>query len=478
MYKKSEHIHFMGIGGIGMSGIAEIVKHRGYTVSGCDLGNNSKTLDHLRAIGCTIYQGHDHTHINSADVLVYSSAVKQSDPEIVAGYAKGIPVIQRALMLGELMRTKYSVAVSGVHGKTTTTSLISHIMLEADKNPTVVIGGVLKNIANNAQAGSGEILIAEADESDRSLLQLAPTMTVVTNIDNDHLDVYKDIEDIKDTFKQFISHIPFYGKSFVCIDDLHIRSMLPLPHVPIVTYGLSQDADIMGTMVQLDKASSTLEVYTAVSTPNAHHKEQRLLGTVHLSIPGKHNVLNALAAIGVCLEFDIPFIQIAQALATFKGVERRFEFKGSYNGADVFDDYGHHPTEIKVTLEVAKRRTKKCLHVVFEPHRFSRTQTLWQEFVDLFTLQTPERCHIDTLFIADVYAASEVPIDGITAQILVQAMQQANPSLNIQYISGYQSIAQALRAVAQEDDLVLTIGAGKVYQVGEDLVKDFFVAAM
>ncbi len=472
MYKKREHVHFMGIGGIGMSGIAEILKLRGYTVSGCDLGSNTKTIQHLQSIGCTVYFGHNVSHIHDADVLVYSSAVKQTDPEIQAALEKGIPVIPRALMLAELMRTKYSVAVSGAHGKTTTTSLISHIMIEAGRQPTVIVGGVLKNIANNAQMGGGEMLIAEADESDRSLLYLAPTMAVVTNIDAEHLDTYKDLDDIKTTFKNFLARLPFYGRAFVCIDDEPIRSILPLAHVYTVKYGFSADADVMGDNVELGISSSSFDVYVNTVLPGSHQKEKKLLGHITLNIPGRHNVLNSLAAIGLCLEFEVPFADIAAALETFKGVERRFEYKGMFKGADVFDDYGHHPTEIKTILLVAQRRAKKRLHVVFQPHRFTRTEKLWQEFIEVFASSQGQAYNIDTLYITDIYPASEAPIPGITSDRLVQAIKAHKPSMQVKYTPTYNDVMQELPAIMAEGDLLLTIGAGKVNQVGEALVAE------
>lgn len=470
MYKKREHVHFMGIGGIGMSGIAEILKLRGYSVSGCDLGGNSKTMHHLSEIGCDVQNSHDSAHIHDADVLVYSSAVKRDDPEVQAALEKGIPVIPRALMLGELMRTKYSVAVSGSHGKTTTTSLTAHIMMEAGRQPTVIVGGVLKNIANNAQFGGGEVLIAEADESDRSLLYLTPTMAVVTNIDAEHLDTYKDLDDVKTTFKLFLERLPFYGKAFVCIDDPAVRSILPLPHICAIKYGMSADADIMAEDVQLDATCSMFDVYLNTAIPGSHHKEKKLLGRIVLNIPGKHNVLNSLAAIGLCLEFDVPFAAIAAALENFKGVERRFEFKGTFNGAEIFDDYGHHPTEIKTTLLVAQKRAKKRLHVVFQPHRFTRTEKLWDDFVDVFARPEASDYAIDTLYITDIYPASEQAIPEITSQRLVQAIQKVNPTLNIKYVGQYGQVAQDVAPNLEDGDLLLTIGAGKINQVGEALV--------
>ena len=297
MYKKREHIHFIGIGGIGMSGIAEILQLQGYTVSGCDSSIKTKTVMHLQSIGCIAYEGHHADHIAAADVLVYSSAISKDNSEVQAALAKGIPVITRAIMLAELMRTKFSIAVSGAHGKTTTTSLISHILIESNRHPTVIIGGVLKNIANNAMLGDSNLLIAEADESDRSLLYLNPTIAVVTNIDAEHLDTYVDIEDIKATFKNFLSRLPFYGKAFVCIDDPHVQAILPLPHINTVKYGFSTKADVMGNIVELTKSQGIFDVYNT----DPLTKQKNLLGQVTLNIPGDHNVQNALAAIAVCL---------------------------------------------------------------------------------------------------------------------------------------------------------------------------------
>jgi len=471
MYKKCEHIHFMGIGGIGMSGIAEVLRLRGYTVSGCDLGTNTKTLDHLKSIGCMIQKDHDPMHVQDADVLVYSAAVRKDNPEILAALARGIPVIPRAIMLAELMRTKYSVAVSGAHGKTTTTSLISHIMVEAGKNPTVVVGGVIKNIANNAQLGDGELLIAEACESDRSLLYLNPTMAIVTNIDAEHLDTYKDLDDIKATFKDFLSRLPFYGKAFVCNDDANVRSILPLPHICTIKYGFDDESDIMACNVTLDVASSHFDVFVSKDIDHMGTKQKSFLGRITLNIAGRHMVLNALAAIAVSREFGVPFSIIAQSLESFRGVERRFEFKGSYKGAEIVDDYGHHPTEIKQTLLVARRRAQKNLHVVFQPHRYSRTQKLWQEFVDLFARHNLDSYAIKTLCITEIYPASEDPIDGITAERLVAAIKNQCPDLTVLYFPTYEDIITYMQPKLAEGDLLLTVGAGKINKVGEAIIQ-------
>ncbi len=449
----------MGIGGIGVSGIAEIVRLQGYPVSGCDVAAKGTIIDHLRTLGCEIYQGHSCDHIQNADVLVHSSAVKQDNIEVQAALTKGIPVIPRAIMLAELMRTKFSIAVSGMHGKTTTTSLISHILIEAQRKPTVIIGGTLKSINTNAQLGDSDLLIAEADESDRSLLYLNPTMAVVTNIDAEHLDVYENIADIKQTFKHFLARLPFYGKAFVCIDDPHIQSILPLTHVSCVKYGFSTKADIMGNIIELLPAQSIFDVYVFGG----------LVGRITLNIPGEHNILNALAAIAVCRELDVSFEQIAAGLQTFKGVERRFEFKGTCQGAEIFDDYGHHPVEIKKTLVVAQRRTKNKLHVLFQPHRYTRTQKLWDDFVDIFT--THHGYEIESLFMTEIYPASEQAIPNITGKRLVEAIKLKKPNLKITFCETYDEIAALVKPLLHEGDLLLTVGAGKINVVGEQLLK-------
>jgi len=459
MYKK-KHIHFMGIGGIGMSGIAEILHKRGYIVSGCDVSENSKTVNHLTSIGCTIHHGHSDKHVNDSDVIVYSSAIGHDSPEIVAAKQKGIPVIPRAIMLAELMRTKHSIAISGSHGKTTTTSMISHIFIEAGLDPTVIIGGILKNTSQNATLGASDFLIAEADESDRSLLYLNPSVAVVTNIDAEHLDTYKDLQDVQDTFKNFLARLPFYGKAIVCIDDPGIQGILPLDHVPTIKYGLSASADIKGKILKLDATSTELEVHCT----NSKIASTKKLGTISLSMPGHHNALDALAAISMCLEFDIPFKTIKKALEGFKGIKRRFEFKGTWRGAEIFDDYGHHPTEIQHVLTIAKKRARKKLIAVFQPHRYSRTEKLWNDFVKLFAHSS-----IDTLYITDIYPASEQPIENITSERLAEEIQKTNPACNIMHIANFDDIARHAKTHLKDGDLLVTIGAGKVNSVAENL---------
>jgi UDP-N-acetylmuramate--alanine ligase len=453
MYNSKAHIHFVGIGGIGMSGIAQILRNQGYSISGCDADLDQQSIKDLKAAGCLIFEGNNSPacHESNPDILVYSSAIRAHNPEIVAAQARGIPTIPRALMLAELMRTKYSIAISGAHGKTTTTSLVSHILIEAKLDPTVIVGGHLKNIEANARLGNGEFLVAETDESDRSVQNLHPTLAVVTNIDLEHLETYKDLDDIKDTFKRFLNNIPFYGKAFVCIDDANVRSIMPsLPHIKMVKYGLDDAADIYATNVILEADHSTFDVY---------HKET-LLGSITSRMLGRHNVLNSLAAIAVSMDIGIAFETIALALSNFKGIERRFCYKGTYQGAELFDDYGHHPIEIYNTLLVAKKRAKKKLIVVFQPHRYTRTDKLWHDFIKILTT-----AEIDHLIVTDIFPASEAPILNVTSQNLVQAMNDLKPSFPISYIpyeSDFIQIKKSITELADEDDLVLLLGAGKV----------------
>lgn len=453
MYSKKEHIHFVGIGGIGMSGIATILHSQGYTISGCDADNEQQSIHNLKQLGCTVYRGNNTTqcHDTTIDILVYSSALTENNPEIIAARQRGIPVIPRALMLAELMRTKFSIAIAGAHGKTTTTSMISHILIEAERDPTVIIGGHLKSISTNARFGKGDFLVAEADESDRSFLRLYPTLAIVTNIDLEHLDVYKDLEDISNTFKEFLCNIPFYGKAIMCIDDPHVRSLLPqLSHVKTLTYGLNSDADLYATAIVLAADYSTCMVWY----------KQELLGSLHITMPGRHNILNALAAITVALELDVPFATSALALSHFKGIERRFSFKGIYQGTELFDDYGHHPTEIYNTLLVARKRARQKLIVAFQPHRYTRTKALWHDFLQVLATSS-----IDHLVITDIYPASELPITSITSERLVKELKAANPDCTVSYApfdEKLYAVQQALLPYYAEGNLLLLLGAGKI----------------
>ncbi len=458
---KKAHIHFVGIGGIGMSGIATILRYQGFEISGCDLDVEQKSVKDLCALGCQVFHGNNTPACQTApiDILVYSSALKVDNPEILAAQSKGIPTIARADMLAELMRTKYSIAISGAHGKTTTTSMISHILIEAGWDPTVIIGGHLTNLSTNARLGKGDFLVAEADESDRSFLRLHPALAVVTNIDLEHLDVYKDLDDIKATFVQFLKNLPFYGKAFVCSDDANIQALGHLPQVKFVRYGTTDDADICAKDIVLGAKYSTCTIWKKGALEP--------LGSLYLTMPGRHNILNATAAVAVALDLGIPFATIMAALASFKGVDRRFTYKGICQGAELFDDYAHHPNEIKQALAVARKRAQGKLIVAFQPHRYSRTQGLWNEFIEVF-----RQGQVDRLIITDIYPASEAPIPGVTGQSLTQAISQAIPNLSIVYVpfeEHFTSLTSEVQAVAQPKDLVLLLGAGKMNKLADKL---------
>jgi UDP-N-acetylmuramate--alanine ligase len=467
MYTKKSHIHFVGIGGIGMSGIATILKQQGYTISGCDPDINQDTITQLKHLGCSVYHGNNSPACNdeSIDILVYipmyATSIQDITCEIERAQKRGIPTISRASMLAELMRTKYSIAIAGSHGKTTTTSLISHILIEAGIDPTVVIGGQLKNLSSHIRTGKGDFLVAEADESDRSFLQLLPTLAIITNIDLEHLETYTDLEDIKQAFTQFISHLPFYGKAIVCIDDENIRNLLPIQHVKTISYGIEYDADFYARDIILNTENSLFTVYKKNNT--------HALGKIMLPIPGKHNIYNCLAAIALAYELDIPFNIIAQSLQSFGGVDRRFTLRGTYKGAEIFDDYGHHPKEIENTLLVARKRSKNNLIVIFQPHRYSRTEKLWSLFISTFLNSS-----INQLIITDIHSAGEQPIDSITSQCFAQALKAHNPSFSVHYIPlspDFHTIKAAIDASAAENDLVLFLGAGKIYHLAKEMVE-------
>lgn len=461
MYHKKAHIHFVGIGGIGMSGIATILTLQGYTISGCDLDTHQSSIKNLEQLGCAIYHGNNTPACGdkSIDILVYSSAVSAGNEEIIRAQQRHIPTIPRALMLAELMRTKYSIAIAGSHGKTTTTSLVSHILIEAKMDPTVIIGGHLTSISSNARFGNGDFLVAEADESDRSLLNLQATLALITNIDLEHLETYKNIDDITQTFRQFLNNLPFYGKAFLCTDDPLIHSLLPIPHIKTVTYSLDADSNFYAKNIQLLPTKTVFDAY----------HDATYLGSITMNLLGRHNVLNTLGALALCSDLHIPFKVIQKAITSFNGVERRFTFRGTYKSTDIFDDYGHHPKEISCTLEVARRRTNNNLVVVFQPHRYSRTFFLWDSFVEAFAESS-----IKTLIITDIYAASEAPLEAINAQRLVHAIKKRKPSLNVLYApleKNFSTIIDYIDQSIEQNDLILLLGAGKINQIIPFLVK-------
>ena len=454
MYHKSKKIHFVGIGGIGMSGIAELLLNIGYNVSGSDL-NVTAITDHLCTLGGVIHQGHDGDNIGQADVVVTSSAISQDNPEVVAARARRIPVVQRAEMLAELMRLKkFGIAIAGSHGKTTTTSMVSWLLSQAGLDPTIVIGGRVDSLGGNARLGGGEFLVAEADESDGSFLKLSPVLEVVTNIDLEHLDYYRDIDHIKDAFLQFIAKIPFYGAAIVCLDDKNIADILPAIGRRVITYGLTAQADYRGENVRFQDGRVYADVY----------RGERFLGAIDVAPPGQHNIYNALATVAIGEELDISFAIIAQALRTFPGVQRRMQKKGEIAGVTVVDDYGHHPTEIRATLTAIKTAwPNKRLITLFQPHRYSRTQALVSEFRTCFH-------QADVLVMTEIYAASERPIEGVNGAALLAEIERHGQK-QAHFVANVEEMAAALLPMLKKNDLVLTLGAGNIVKVGEELLE-------
>jgi UDP-N-acetylmuramate--alanine ligase len=453
MYGKIEKIHFVGIGGIGMSGIAEVLLNLGYKVSGSDL-RQSDITERLAAIGGEIHIGHARENLVDVDVVVTSTAVRVDNPEVVEALARMIPVIPRAEMLAELMRMKYGIAIAGTHGKTTTTSMVATVLTHGGIDPTIVIGGKLNTLGSNAKLGQGKFLVAEADESDGSFLKLSPTIAVVTNIDADHLDYYSGIEEIKDTFVDFINKVPFYGLAVLCLDDRNVAEVIPRVKKRFITYGLSSQADIRATNVKLAGNSTSFV---------AHYKGYRM-GEISFGMPGGHNVLNALACIAVAMELDVPFTRIQEGFAQFGGVGRRFQIKGEVRGIMVVDDYGHHPAEIRATLAAGKNGwPERRLVVAFQPHRYSRTKELFDEFVTAFYFA-------DILVVTDIYAASEKPIEGVTAEALANAIRRHGQK-DVTFIADREAIPDHLTRIVQPGDLILTLGAGNIWQAGEALLE-------
>lgn len=448
MFKKIRHIHFVGIGGSGMSGIAEVLLQLGYKVSGSDL-KKTEVTEHLEQLGAKIFTGHAANNIAGANVVVTSTAVHRTNPEVVEAEKNKIPVIPRIEMLAELARLKYTVSIAGTHGKTTTTSMTSIVLEQGGLDPTMVIGGRFKNIKSGAKLGKGDFLVAEADESDGSFLKLSPTLAVVTNIDNDHLDYYGTIDNIKRAFVEHVNRVPFYGMAILCSDDANVAEILPKIRRPYTTYGFNGKADYTaGDVVKKDSATS-FEVY----------KKGAALGRVSLKVPGSHNVLNALAAIAVGVELGIPFEKISRALNEFAGVGRRIEIKGEKNGVLVIDDYGHHPTEVRATISAVKGNwPSRRLVVLFQPHRYSRTAHLYGEFGKAFGAA-------DKIKILDIYAAGEEPIPGVTSGLILDAIKADGGSA--EPFCGVEMLAKELRP----GDIVLTLGAGDVWKQGEELLK-------
>jgi len=449
MYLKKYHIHFVGIGGIGMSGIAELLLNLGYKVSGSDV-KSSDITDRLKTLGGAIFKGHAAENIKGADVVVISSAIDPDNPEVQAAGQSSIPVIPRAEMLAELMRLKYSIAIAGAHGKTSTTSIVASVLAEGGLDPTVVIGGKLKSIGSNAVLGEGDFIVAEADESDGSFLKFSPTIAVVTNIDKEHLDFYADLDAIKTVFLNFLDRIPFYGLAVLCLDNEPIQDLIPRMKKRYTTYGMTSQADFQIRDVEFGQQKSRFDIY---------HRGNKM-GMINLNLPGIHNVYNATASIAVGVELNIAFDQIKRALETVEGVQRRLEIKGESNGVTVIDDYGHHPTEIKVTLETIEENwPNRRKVVVFQPHRYSRTRALFDEFSRAFYQS-------DVLVVLPIYAASEKKIEGVTSQNLCEEIK-AHGHKEVIHADGFKAALSHLKQTLQPGDVLLTLGAGDVWKVGD-----------
>ncbi len=462
MFRHVKRIHFIGIGGIGMSGIAEVLCNLGFIVTGSDV-KKSKNTDRLESLfNVGIAEGHRAENVGAAQVVVYSSAVKEDNPEVVEAKERGIPVIPRAEMLAELMVLKpYAVAVSGTHGKTSTTSMVATILGHAGFDPTTVVGGVVETLGSNARLGASDWFVTEADESDRSFLMLYPTIAVVTNIDKEHMESYKGMEDVVQCFTDFVNKVPFFGAAIICLDDPNVQLIIPNIKRRRVTYGLTAQADVSAHDIRYnDSYGSTFSVW----------KGDEVLGEIELPVPGKHNIYNALAATAVALEVEIPFEKIAGAFTTFKNANRRFQFKGEARGITVVDDYGHHPTEILATLSAAKNSSGgKRTVVVFQPHRYSRTRELMDEFALSFN-------NADVVYVVDIYAASEQPIEGITAEILTENIKKYGHK-NVNYHGDLDTVADAVIPNLQGGDLVITLGAGTVTRLSDEILEKLRAAA-
>ena len=443
-FRNFQRIHLVGIGGSGMSGIAEVLLSSGYAVSGSDLKYSSVT-DRLKNLGAKIYEGHNPENVHGAHVVVVSSAVRPDNVEVIEAHRQKIPVIPRAEMLAELMRLKHGIAVAGAHGKTTTTSMVASVLAAAGLDPTFVVGGRVNQAGTNARVGQSQYMVVEADESDRSFLLLAPVIAVVTTIDREHLDQYASLEEIQQAFLEFVNRVPFYGSVVLCLDEPNVQALLPDVKRPILTYGTSSQADLVISDIQLKGLSSHFRL--------AFHGDD--LGIFHLpSPPGIHNVLNAAAAAAVGLALNVPADLIRAGLEKFAGVGRRFEIKGSFAGVTLIDDYGHHPAEIRATLEAARGCNFKRLLVFFQPHRFTRTQALWEDFRRSFN-------QADILLVTEIYAAGELPIPGITAEKLSEAVSSAGHK-NVVYTSTVQAGVEFMLREARPGDAILAIGAGSI----------------
>ncbi len=458
MFANIQRIHFVGIGGIGMSGIAEVLLTLGYRVSGSDL-RNTPTTERLAKLGAQIFNGHQESNVHGAEVVVTSSAVKRENPEVEEARRLHLPVIQRAEMLAELMRLKYGIAIAGMHGKTTTTSMVAAVLAAGGLDPTVVVGGRVDSLGSNARLGTSQYLVAEADESDRSFLKLSPILSVVTNIDREHMDCYRDMEDVQATFVEFMDKVPFYGTVVACTDNKALCNLLTRVERRVLSYGTREDADFRAFDVKTEHAPESMHNSFGVSFKG------RDLGRFDLFVPGTHNILNATAAIAVGMGLEIPVELIRQGIAQFRGVDRRFQQKGTAAGVQVVDDYGHHPTEILATLAAARQwlGAKGRIHVIFQPHRYTRTYLLMDEFASAF----PDA---DRLLVLDIYAASEQPIAGVSGLTLAKKIL-CRDGRSAEFAASFEAAVDAAVEQAQPGDVVLTLGAGSVSQLGAQVLE-------
>jgi UDP-N-acetylmuramate--alanine ligase len=450
-WKRYQQVHFVGIGGAGMSGIAEVLLTLGYQVTGSDARRN-EAVERLERLGAKLFIGHAAGHVEGAQVVVYSSAVARDNPELQAARQRGIPVIPRAEMLAELMRVKSGIAIAGTHGKTTTTSMVGAVLAEAGFDPTIVVGGRVTALGANARLGQGEFLVAEADESDGSFLKLTPTIAVVTTIDAEHLDYYRDLAAIRETFLQFINKVPFYGVAVLCADQPEIQALLPRVEKRVITYGRENAADLVAAGVRLQGLTARFEVL----------QRGEALGELTLQVPGVHNVANALAATAVGLDLEVPFHVVQRALEGFTGVQRRFQVKGEAGGILVVDDYGHHPAEIRATLAAARRGFERRLVVAFQPHRYTRTLHLHAEFLTAFG-------DADVLVLTDIYPAGEAPIPGVHAETLAQGIA-AGTTREVRYVSDRGELVELLLRITRPGDLIVTLGAGDIGGVADQVL--------
>jgi len=454
MFRKTGHIHFIGIGGIGMSGMAELLQKLGFQISGSDSTLSEKTT-RLLELGIQVYEGHEGSNVLDSDVVVYSSAVPKDNPEIVEAIKQNIPVIRRAEMLGELLKVKStSVAIAGTHGKTSTSSILGAILTESNLDPTLVIGGIVNKFQTNAISGDGDIIVVEADEFDRSFLTLQPTMCVVTNLDLEHLDCYENLEDLSNTFAQFCNATPFYCIVSLCIDSENVTNIIPLIKRPIVTFGFSPDADYQAINVNYDSAASEFDVIAFGEN----------LGQVKLNLPGKHNIQNTLGAITMALELDVPFVKIQNGVTSYTGVRRRFEIKHiTKNDILIIDDYAHHPTEVSATLQAANSGWDRRVISIFQPHLYSRTRDFHWEFAKAF-LDT------DILIVTDIYPAREFPMKGITSQLVIDDIKSLGHE-NVHFVADVNDIPPLIKSIAKDSDMISTMGAGHIWRQCEPIAQ-------